>query len=265
MLHVNKNTISVMKLEKNAGDATGAEAVSYAGLRLCFVLRGSAEWQINDRIYTVSAGDIVFLSDRQRRRFVSYGKDGFSLTALSLNRQSFAGTSHFSFFLNCIRERDGMLRSEALSDILNELYAELKQTKKPSYALVSAKLTEFFIKAERLTGFSAESAVKIDKNMLRILDHIDTHITEKVSLSALARMAGFTESSFSRWFAKQNGISFKKYIMGKKVAHAIFLLETTDQKVIDIAFACGFDSISGFYDAFRKVTGTTPNKFTYIV
>ena len=49
--------------------------------------------------------------------------------------------------------------------------------------------------------------------------------------------------------------------MSKRIEHAISLLENTDYKVVDVALESGFDSISGFYDTFRKITGTTPNKF----
>ncbi len=265
MLNANKNTFSCMTVKKTAQDLPGANAVSYAGLRLCFLLSGDARWQINDRTYAIRPGDIFFLSDRQKRRFAAHGENGFSLAAFTLDRQLFANTSHFSFFLTCIQEKNGVLHSPALYEILCEIYNESKGSAASNYELISAKLTEFFIKAERSFGFDAASAVKIDKNMIRILDYIDTHITEKISLAAVSEMAGFTESSFSRWFSRLNGISFKKYVMSKIIEYAVKLLETTDLKVVEIAFECGFDFISGFYDTFRKVTGTTPNKFTYII
>ena len=59
-----------------------------------------------------------------------------------------------------------------------------------------------------------------------------------------------------------NGISYKQYVISKKIDRAIFLLKTTNMKIVDIALDCGFDSVSGFYDAFKRKTGTTPNEFT---
>ena len=264
-MNVSKKTFSATKMEKRPDNESIREAVAYADLRICIPLHGNAVWQINERMHPVAAGDIILLSNRQKRRFTSVGEGGFTLGVITLDRHAFANTNHFSFFLTCSKEHNGVLRDAMLADILLEIYKEAKEKSPVNYELISAKLTEFFIKAERKYGFDENAAVKIDKNMLRILDYIDEHITERITLTALADMAGFTESSFSRWFAKQNGISFKKYVMSKKIEHAIRLLETTDKKVIDIAFECGFDSISGFYDTFRKVTGTTPNKYTYIV
>ena len=265
MMNVSKKTFSATKMEKRPDNEFIHEAVAYADLRICIPLHGDADWQINERMHPVAAGDIILLSNRQKRRFTSVGEDGFTLGVITLDRHAFANTNHFSFFLTCIKEHNGVLRDASLADILLEIYKEGKENVPVNYELISAKLTEFFIKAERLLAFEEKNAIKIDKNMMKVLDHIDEHITEKISLSDVSKLAGFTESSFSRWFAKLNGISFKKYVMSKKIEHAIFLLETTDLKVIDVAFECGFDSMSGFYDTFRKVTGTTPNKFTYIV
>ncbi len=265
MMNANKNTFSAMTVKKKSSDVLASEAVAYTDMRICIMLRGSAVWQINERLHPVQAGDIILLNSRQKRRFASMGADGFVLGAFTLDRHAFANANHFSFFLTCIKEVNGVLRDEALAQILTEIHTEAMQGTPVNYELISAKLTEFFIKAERKHGFDENAAVKIDKNMMKVLDYIDAHITEKISLAETATLAGFTESAFSRRFAKLNGVSFKKYVMSKKIEHAIYLLETTDQKVIDVAFECGFDSISGFYDTFRKITGTTPSKFTYII
>lgn len=53
--------------------------------------------------------------------------------------------------------------------------------------------------------------------------------------------------------------------MTKKTAYAIYLLENTDKCVTDIAYECGFSSISGFYDTFKKVTGRTPNRISSMI
>ena len=120
----------------------------------------------------------------------------------------------------------------------------------------------FFIKAERIAGYTIRSISDDHRRMLEIMDYIDANISSDVSLRTVSQMAGLTESSFSRRFMDTNGISFKQYVVEKKIQRAITLLQTTDRTVIDIALDCGFDSISGFYSAFRKKTGTTPNKFS---
>lgn len=264
MINISEVTISCFNMKKAYTNiATGAtgEAASHVGLRICIVLHGGAVWEINKKCHSVQEGDIILLSEQQNRRFASYSEDGIELGVFILERQTFSNVKHFLFFLDCIRQSNGIIRSGALSAIILEAYRELTESTDVSYELLSALFTEFFIKAERYMNFKSEATVKIDKVMLKALDYIDAHITEKISLAEVAKLSGFTESSFSRHFTKAFGVTFKKYVMSKRIEHAISLLENTDYKVVDVALESGFDSISGFYDTFRKITGTTPNKF----
>ena len=166
------------------------------------------------------------------------------------------------FFLECIKRQENVFKQSALSPLLKEIYEEWKTESPFRYELASAKLTEFFIKAERASNAPFMQVPQSQHEMLEIMDYIDSNITTGISLSAVAKKAGMTESSFSRRFSAVNGISFKKYVIEKKLQQAMHLLQTTNRKMIDIALDSGFDSVSGFYDAFKKRTGTTPGKFT---
>ena len=263
MITLNEKNCTFFTLNKTKNSKPMAEAVSYPHLHICFIADGDALWQINNTNYQVKPGNIIFLSDNQYRRFLSYGENGFCLRVICLDRRAFTDSQHLSFFLTCIRKLNGVFESCNLIPLLEEVYAELSEKKENYRELASLKLTEFFIKAERFMNYSPSQAGKYDKKMEQVMDFIDSNLTSGISLCSAAKFAGFTESSFSRWFAKTNGVSFKKYIMAKKIDLAITLLKTTDLKVLDIAYESGFDSISGFYDTFKKITGTTPNKFTY--
>lgn len=261
MICANDRSLSFFTVQKNKNSAVFSEALSYVGLRICFVLSGDAVWQINGRLYPVKRGDVVFLNGSQKRRFVKYG-ESFSLGVISLDRSAFVNPCHFLFLVDCIRKQNGVIHSQRLCGLLEQAYLELQKKDFGYYEMASVKLTEFFVSVERDVNFGVCSIGKNDMTMLNVLDYLDSHITEKITLSQIAREVGFTESSFSRWFTKWNGISFKKYILSKRIELAITKIETADMKMLDVAADCGFDSISGFYDAFRKMTGMTPGKYS---
>lgn len=265
MMEANRNTCSFFSLYKKPDAYIPVKAMAHTCSRICLVLEGSAVWQINKKFHSVQAGDILFFSEREKRRIVNYGEKGVSLFVLQLGRRAFGNPEHYAFFQSCIMKRNGTFSDLTLSNILREIYTETNDASCCSYDLISAKLTEFFVKAQRRFGFEDEKELRCDEGMLQTLEYIDRRITEGITLKEAARYAALSESSFSRRFAKMNGLSFKKYVMQKRIEYAIFLLKTTDQKVIDIAYACGFDSISGFYSTFKSVTGTTPSKISYII
>lgn len=262
MIVVNKSNFSVYTLHKLHGSVSAPKNTFYADFKVCLALEGEAVWEIEERPHLIRAGDIVFLKMGQKRHFTSFGKQGFKLSVFTLTRNAFSGLPHFMFFLECIKRQENVLKSSDLSPILGEIYEEWKTESPFRYELASAKLTEFFIKAEKAANYPFVPITQSQYEMLELMDYIDSNIAKGISLSAAAKKAGMTESSFSRRFSTANGISFKKYVVEKKIQQAIHLLQTTNQKVIDIALDSGFDSISGFYDAFKKQTGTTPSKFS---
>ncbi len=260
MITAQKNNFSVRLMQKEQNAPAAPKDTYYAEFRICLALAGKAEWEIEDRTYTIRTGDIVFLNIGQRRQFTSFGKNGFQLAIFTLSRNVFSDLHHFLFFLDRIKSRQNVLQSSPLSPLLKEVYEEWCKDRPFCYELISAKLTEFFIKAEREADFSY-SIGKKELELLMRMEEIDQDIADGMRLQAIARKAGLSESAFSRRFLAANGISFKQYSIEKKLRQAIRLLKTTDLKMIDIAMECGFESVSGFYDAFKKKTGTTPGEF----
>ena len=262
MIVVNKNNFSVHTIQKLHNSASAPKSTFHTDYKICLVLEGSAVWEIDEQSHLIQTGDIVFLKIGQKRHFTSFGKNGLKLCSFVLTRSAFSGIHHFMFFTECIKKQENVIKNSCLSSVLKEIYEEWNTEFPFRYELASAKLTEFFIKAEKSVNHPYTAATQEQYEMLELMDYIDSNITTGISLSAAAKKAGMTESSFSRRFSAVNGISFKKYVVEKKIQRAIWLLQTTNQKVIDIALDSGFDSISGFYDAFKKQTGTTPNKFS---
>lgn len=262
MIIVNKNNFSVRTMQKTHDSSSKPKSTFYANFRICLALEGEAVWEIEDRSYLIGPGDIVFLNIGQKRHFTAFGKNGFKLCFFTLTRDAFSDIHHFMFFLERVKSHANLIKSSPLSLLLKEIYDEWQADLPFQYALASAKLTEFFIKTERAENYAFAPVTQSDCDILALTDHIDANITNGITLCSVAKKAGMTESAFSRRFSAVNGISFKQYVVEKKIQHAVRLLKTTKKKMIDIALDSGFDSISGFYDAFKKKTGTTPSRFT---
>ena len=261
MVLVNKSNFSVRLTRKKPADSVSPKSTYYPDFKICLVLEGEAVWEIEDRSYRVKQGDIIFLNIGQKRCFTAFGENGVQLCSFVMKRNAFSELQHFLFFLERVKNNENLMENNELSGILQEIYKEWCAHQPQTYELISAKLTEFFIKAERATGFVPKAEMHSAQFLLEAIDYIDAHITDGIDLCTISRRTGVSESTFSRRFAQMNGISFKQYVLEKKIDHAVRLLQTTDLKMIDLAYESGFDSVSGFYSAFKKITGTTPRKF----
>jgi transcriptional regulator GlxA family with amidase domain len=62
-------------------------------------------------------------------------------------------------------------------------------------------------------------------------------------------------------FKKAFGMSLADYLTHHRVSHAQRLLVTTAEKIAEVAFNSGFNSISRFNEAFRESCGCTPREY----
>ena len=264
MVIFDKNSMVCSVMVKTDKDLLLKSEMTYPGLRLCYIMQGDAGWRINGVDYRVVSGDVIVFDEAQRRLLTDYGKTELKVFVMQFDRKIFADRRDFNIFTNLIKATNCVIKDQALSGIVGEICNETKNQEKGKYDLMSAKMTEFLIKGQRLFLLSEDTA-EADNEMEYVLDIIDSKLSDGINLAEVARILGLSTSTFSRRFSKHFGISFKKYIMTKKVEKAVNLLKTTDLKVVDVAFECGFNSISGFYDTFKKITGTTPDKVSSVI
>ncbi|MFN7253424.1 MAG: effector binding domain-containing protein [Anaerobacillus sp.] len=94
----------------------------------------------------------------------------------------------------------------------------------------------------------------------KTIDFIDDHITEKISVDDLAKIAGFSTYHFYRVFHSFMNVSVMEYVTRRKLQYALYDLNR-GKKVIDIATEYGFETHAGFTKAFKKCFGYPPNLY----
>ena len=77
-------------------------------------------------------------------------------------------------------------------------------------------------------------------------------------LKKTASLFGYTPNYFSKIFSELTGKGYVDFLNALKTMHAKMLLLSSDKTVSEIAFLCGFSSISNFYRVFKKETGISP-------
>lgn len=71
------------------------------------------------------------------------------------------------------------------------------------------------------------------------------------------RERGLDPVRVRRWFKKHHGMTFQAYTRALRINRAFGLIKHSN-KVIDTAMDSGYESVSGFNDAFKKLTGKIP-------
>lgn len=95
----------------------------------------------------------------------------------------------------------------------------------------------------------------------RLMDHIESHLTEDISGEDISRIVGLSDYHFKRMFSYMAGMSLSEYIKNRRLSVANVEL-INGAKVTDIAYKFGYQSIEGFSRAFREWSGFLPSEVT---
>lgn len=95
----------------------------------------------------------------------------------------------------------------------------------------------------------------------KIKRYIDIHFAEKIRISSLSYMFGYTRNYIYTVFRQKYGVSPQKYLLELKMERAKFLIKEGKLTVEQTALAVGFDDPLYFSRIFKKKNGCSPTIF----
>lgn len=164
-----------------------------------------------------------------------------------------SGDAAFEELSACYKEIEQMLR-------------QMKEQKNMFYLNIKAKMLELIAVAykydllTRQVREGREEAGTVE-NLKKVLQYIGEHYSSPIRLSELAELVNMNEQYFCRYFKKNIGKTITEYINVIRVEKAATALAETEDKIIDIASACGFDNIGYFIRRFKKEKDMTPSEY----
>ena len=107
------------------------------------------------------------------------------------------------------------------------------------------------------TVVSQKSELRINKVCL----FIQHNFTSKISLKDVAALLYMTESNFCKFFKKSTGKTYSDYVNELRINESARLLVQTEKSISQVAFDCGFESLSYFNRVFFTKKACTPSVY----
>ncbi|WP_461225345.1 AraC family transcriptional regulator [Lacticaseibacillus suihuaensis] len=96
-----------------------------------------------------------------------------------------------------------------------------------------------------------------------IYDYIDDHYESEITLTGIASVLGFNPQYFARFFKKNTGTTFGRFLTDYRLMKACFLLVDSDDPMPIVAATCGFGSVKTFHHAFKAYMGVAPLSYRH--
>ena len=113
------------------------------------------------------------------------------------------------------------------------------------------------------SGFTTSSDFDIPASALleRLRRQLDNDFTTNHTLKSLAEFSGLSPNYLCKAFKRYTGKTVFEYLIHRRIQDAMIRLRSSNDKIMTIAFDCGFNDLSYFNRTFRRLTGSTPTAY----
>ena len=240
---------------------------------MLYMLEGHAEQWVNGHRFTMGSGDILLLhsgdihatlcpAGEHTRIFVLK----FMPSVLDARYTRTAYTPiHLAGFIN--RNSGAGPLDECHCDALIPLLQEIRRendAQQPGcdFYIKSCilRLVGYLVRHDIIRTLSYDHVEPAAENLGRIIQYMEEHYADDITLEDIAGMAHMNYSYASRYFKKLTGRNFKQYLDYIRVTEATIRL-LGGATVTETAGLCGFSCPQALDRTFRRIMGCPPTAF----
>ncbi len=238
-----------------------------------YVADGDIRVSGDERIYSLSKGDIIFHKPMELHKFTVTGDEGASVFIFSFNMEGRL-KKHFENKVFSLSSHQRKILSDLETFALGEAEKyNISVTEFPYHALLMpANHSEIYL--QKIVTYICQLFLSLAGNVdaspsvyspeTLLFKKAVVFMTENLSLNPtvkeIARNCNTSVSGIKRLFAKYGGMGVHKYFLNLKLNAAIKMLKS-GSSVSEVTEALNFSSQSYLSSAFKRETGKNPSDF----
>ncbi|TFE28626.1 AraC family transcriptional regulator [Cohnella luojiensis] len=244
-----------------------------ARYEIYYLISGNVDYQVEDQTYTLSPGDLLIINNREMHR--PYFNSGTSYERIILfftpefcshyHDESYPILQYFE------RKKPGsfnrlpskLVEQEQLARYFMDMEEYQRSNHPAKNVLIELAFIQLLIRmneviASHIHSFELEG--DYHSKIEQIVAYLHNNLYRPLTLQHIEDTFYINRYYFSHLFKKMTGLSFKQYIIHKRIAKAIELLKLSVPPS-EVCTMTGFEDYSNFYKAFKKITGVSPVKY----
>lgn len=160
---------------------------------------------------------------------------------------------------HCETSRANMLSRDALIEHLARAVQTAEDDADASYIETLARA--IVVRAAQIRQPRARISPLPKWRLRRVIDHVEAHISEAISLADLAAAAGLSRTHFTAQFRLATSCRPHDFILLQRIEAAERLLLQTTREILDIALTVGFQTQAHFSTVFKRIVGEAPGRW----
>ncbi|MCM8709958.1 helix-turn-helix domain-containing protein [Clostridium sp. SYSU_GA19001] len=231
-------------------------------LEILFILSGTVHILVDDKYYSLNNEDLLLINSQSLHELYS---DECELITLQINlSKSEFFNDYKNLFFSCCSIDD---TDKNNYDYIRYLLAKLiKVNESGENSFLTIAITCLLLN-ELVTNFQAKKPDKFTEDkknfnqLSNILDYINNHYREGITLNDIAKNEHFSVSYLSRFFKKYMGVNFTSYYNKIRLEHAVNEMLSSDEPISAIAINNGFPDSRAFVSLFKESYGMLPSEY----
>lgn len=110
-------------------------------------------------------------------------------------------------------------------------------------------------------GFSNHYSLKDNSKIDKVFRYMFDHYQQEITLEEIAQVANMTKHAFCHYFKTRTQKSFIEFLNEIRVSQAAQMIAQDQNLIGNIAYDCGFGSLSNFNKVFKSIKGLTPTEY----
>lgn len=227
-------------------------------LEIYYMKRGSCNYFIDDKSYSVKSGDLVFIPGG------------------IIHKTTYDTEYHDRWLINCserfvpasvekkLKLLPHIFRKSAVTleceRVMQKIAKEYKSNDEFSLDALIGLTYELIFLLVRNAGDQREtpSGSAFIENAVK---YVQENYHSEITLSKTAKMLSVSPEHLSRTFKKQTGFGFSEYLTLYRLQRAEYMLKNEPGRSVNaVAYACGFNDSNYFSYKFKKAYGVAPKK-----
>ncbi|MGE9267864.1 MAG: helix-turn-helix domain-containing protein [Verrucomicrobiales bacterium] len=211
--------------------------------------------------------NIKRLTEHSRKTITDHCEAGLTSSIIAIKK----GSRTFAYLrTGQIRMSNTTVKKGELAELLHMLpedtIAEIQRKfdQLPTHNLLEYRnqLVILSAFALQLGDLAARQLTHEPQLVLRSKKFITQHLQDRIQIDEIARHTGVTPAHLAKQFKTHTGMTLVEYINFTRIKLAQkTLLASPGRKIIDIAYDCGFQSLSQFNRTFQRFASLSPSAY----